>query len=71
VEKYEIKLTRLQEYNKQTTEYLSQEADDLPEYTSPVSPRSPTVVKVAAAGKKGKKWKLEEVERWSMVKRIW
>ncbi|GFZ42864.1 hypothetical protein JCM24511_00582 [Saitozyma sp. JCM 24511] len=59
------------EYNKQTTEYLSQEADDLPEYTSPVSPRSPTVVKVAAAGKKGKKWKLEEVERWSMVKRIW
>ena len=22
-------------------------------------------------GKKGKKWKLEEVERWTMVKRIW
>jgi hypothetical protein len=22
-------------------------------------------------GKKGKKWRLEEVERWSMVKRIW
>jgi hypothetical protein len=66
-----IELTRLQEYNKQTTEYLSQDADDLPEYTSPVSPRSPTAVKVAVAGKKGKKWKLEEVERWSMVKRIW
>lgn len=22
-------------------------------------------------GKRGKKWKLEEVERWTMVKRIW
>jgi hypothetical protein len=25
----------------------------------------------AGTGKKGKKWKLEEVERWTMVKRIW
>lgn len=24
-----------------------------------------------AGGKKGKKWRLEEVERWTMVKRIW
>ncbi|WVO17929.1 hypothetical protein L204_105627 [Cryptococcus depauperatus] len=27
--------------------------------------------KVAPDGKKGKKWRLEEVERWTMVKRIW
>nr|ODN87227.1 hypothetical protein L203_03499 [Cryptococcus depauperatus CBS 7841] len=27
--------------------------------------------KVAPEGKKGKKWRLEEVERWTMVKRIW
>ena len=24
-----------------------------------------------AEGKKGKKWRREEVERWTMVKRIW
>jgi hypothetical protein len=24
-----------------------------------------------AGAKKGKKWRLEEVERWTMVKRIW
>jgi hypothetical protein len=86
----------IQEYNKQTAQYLSQRADDLPEYTSPMSatatPATPfkprrsnpadtlgrRVVTEKSEGsadvagkKKGKKWKLEEIERWTMVKRIW
>ena len=76
-----------QEYNKQTSRYLSQDIDDLPEYQSPTSAVSPTVPfsypppvmpkpkadkeQAAGGGKKSKKWKLEEVERWTMVKRIW
>lgn len=31
----------------------------------------PPKIGPAPAGKKGKKWNLEEVERWTMVKRIW
>ncbi|ORY25255.1 eukaryotic membrane protein family-domain-containing protein [Naematelia encephala] len=84
-------------YNKQTTEYLSHQDDDLPEYTSPTSPASRQEekkdnVQVPGQGqnqnqhsildqkekekssksKSSKKsWKLEEVERWTMVKRIW
>ncbi|KAK4685453.1 transmembrane anterior posterior transformation protein 1, partial [Tremellales sp. Uapishka_1] len=66
------------EYNKQTKEHLSQAHDDLPEYT-PMSvasssvpfakPSPPTLQPKPKA--KGKKWHLEEVERWTMVKRIW
>ncbi|KIR96436.1 hypothetical protein L804_06271 [Cryptococcus deuterogattii 2001/935-1] len=85
------------EYNRQTREYLSKTADDLPEYSSLSSsilqegvPLPDTRVSHKNSGdqggsdkdrdkgvlktdgmKKGKKWKLEEVERWTMVKRIW
>ncbi|KJE02403.1 hypothetical protein I311_03800 [Cryptococcus gattii NT-10] len=85
------------EYNRQTREYLSKTADDLPEYPSLSSsilqegvPLPDTKVPRKNSGaqgesdkgrdkgvpktdgmKKGKKWKLEEVERWTMVKRIW
>lgn len=68
-------------YNKRTSEYLSKELDDLAEYPPPAVASSrvghnekgdstppPAPVK---NGKKGKKWRLEEVERWTMVKRIW
>lgn len=72
-----------QAYNKQTRQYLSRDDDDLPEYTSPAAAisRSRTQPKAPVDGggadgepvkkAKGKKWKLEEVERWTMVKRIW
>jgi hypothetical protein len=35
------------------------------------SAASPSEAGTGAGAKKGKKWKLEEVERWTMVKRIW
>lgn len=64
-----------QAYNKQTSQYLSKEADDLPDRNSPVATRPQTPAKPgseeALRKAKGKKWKLEEVERWTMVKRIW
>ena len=65
-----------QEYNKQTSQYLSRDRDDLPEYASPnvtpsMSSAAPQTAKPLGGGKKGKKWNLEEVERWTMVKRIW
>jgi len=73
----------LQEYNKRTTHYLSQDQDDLPEYSSPPPPAKATDPISAnkdlgnegnhppKKAKKGKSWKLEEIERWTMVKRIW
>lgn len=71
-----------QDYNKRTTYYLSQAQDDLAQYTStpPTSvaaksfPVNTPLAKEKIPrekGKKGKQWKLEEVERWTMVKRIW
>ncbi|RXK38837.1 hypothetical protein M231_03893 [Tremella mesenterica] len=79
------------EYNAQTTEYLSQDQDDLPGYQSPASAASPNTIfrsgstparnastpppgietRTNTSGKKSSKWKLEDVERWTMVKRIW
>ncbi|ODN80829.1 hypothetical protein L202_02972 [Cryptococcus amylolentus CBS 6039] len=81
------------EYNRQTKEYLTQPADDLPDYpsfaTSNSSKGSVPLPRAkqsndhrekegfaeekakSGGGKKGKKWRLEEVERWTMVKRIW
>ncbi|WVQ73897.1 hypothetical protein IAR50_003478 [Cryptococcus sp. DSM 104548] len=81
------------EYNRQTKEYLTQPADDLPDYPSfatsnstkgsvPLPRARPSddhrekeksgeEKAKAGGGKKGKKWRLEEVERWTMVKRIW
>ena len=71
-------LTGIKAYNKQTSQYLSRDDDDLPEYSSPAVTRAQTPAKGAVEGEggsqkrgKGKKWKLEEVERWTMVKRIW
>lgn len=71
-----------QEYNSKTTRYLSQDYDDLPDYPSIPSTNAlatPFSVKVAPGSEekprekssKTKRWKLEEVERWTMVKRIW
>ncbi|BEI80187.1 hypothetical protein CcaverHIS002_0107160 [Cutaneotrichosporon cavernicola] len=69
------------EYNKQTSRYLSKPDDDLPDHPSaPILRSTPQTTKLAEAeganaeGRvKGKKkaWRLEEVERWTMVKRIW
>lgn len=70
------------EYNSKTTRYLSQDYDDLPDYPSIPSTNAlatPFSVKVAPGSEekprekssKTKRWKLEEVERWTMVKRIW
>lgn len=72
-----------QEYNKETTRHLSQPDDDLPDHPStPILISPPRAAKRAetqtdgahgegrAKGKK-KAWRLEEVERWTMVKRIW
>jgi len=74
-----------QEYNKRTSEYLSKDDDELPQM-SPIAKRShgfsasvdESAPKPEGRGEgdggkkgKGKKWKLEEVERWTMVKRIW
>lgn len=62
------------EYNKRTSEYLSKDEDDL-SYGTPTVSRTrtfdPEEEKPAEKKGKGKKWKLEEVERWTMVKRIW
>jgi hypothetical protein len=75
-----------QEYHKQTSDFLSKAEDDLPEYSPPAVAVSSAAAhssesdkqadlnndkKAKSVGKKGKKWKLEEVERWTMVKRIW
>ena len=75
-----------QAYNKQTRQCLSRDEDDLPDYTSPAvtitqsqnRSQAPTPAQGGIADgeepvkkAKGKKWKLEEVERWTMVKRIW
>ena len=62
------------EYNKQTTRYLSHPDDDLPNQPSASAHATPRANGVQLDLKdKGKKksWKLEEVERWTMVKRIW
>lgn len=71
----EIGPDQVQAYNKQTSQYLSKQADDLPDYSSPAATRPQTPAKgggeESAKKGKGKKWKLEEVERWTMVKRIW
>ncbi|GMK54546.1 hypothetical protein CspeluHIS016_0111320 [Cutaneotrichosporon spelunceum] len=69
------------EYNKKTSRYLSQPDDDLPDHPSAPVLQSPpqsakrteaegTTAEGRAKGKK-KAWRLEEVERWTMVKRIW
>jgi hypothetical protein len=42
----------------------------LPDYSTPAGTKASSSVE-EKGGKKGKKWRLEEVERWSMVKRIW
>ena len=69
-------------YNKLTAEYLAK-GEELDAHPSPTQrsgvrqdeangntvPGGPGVG--GGGGKKGKKWKLEEVERWTMVKRIW
>jgi hypothetical protein len=76
-----------QEYIKETKRYLSSRDDDLPDYPAPpasataheTTPRASLPGLDGAPGKKegkpkpGKKktFKLEEVERWTMVKRIW
>lgn len=64
-------------YHKEVSRYLSQPADDLPDHASapisaadPATPRPTHAVLPKAQGKK-KNWRLEEVERWTMVKRIW
>jgi len=70
-------MTYGQEYNKRTSEYLSKDEDDLPygsptvsrTRTFPVGEEKPAPAEVKKG--KGKKWNLEEVERWTMVKRIW
>lgn len=49
-------------------------ANDSPGPPGPPVPEKDTIAPgrgALEAGKKGKKWKLEEVERWTMVKRIW
>lgn len=73
-------------YHKEVSRYLSQPADDLPDHAAapiptlghasaapqaadPATPR-PAHAALPKPGKK-KAWKLEEVERWTMVKRIW
>ncbi|KAL1410169.1 hypothetical protein Q8F55_004174 [Vanrija albida] len=63
-------------YEKETRKYLSQAIDDLPDHSTTSTPRPPqrggaeAAEDVAKAGKK-KTWRLEEVDRWTMVKRIW
>ncbi|EKD03720.1 hypothetical protein A1Q2_01946 [Trichosporon asahii var. asahii CBS 8904] len=64
-------------YHKEVSQYLSQPADDLPDHPSaPISaadPATPRPTHTALPKPQGKKknWKLEDVERWTMVKRIW
>lgn len=67
----------MQEYNKQTTAYLSRAEDDLPDHAAArpsannaSDKRESGSAPVKQDGKK-KSFKLEEVDRWTMVKRIW
>jgi hypothetical protein len=77
-----IKLTS-QEYNQRTKDFLSKADDDLPDYPSisrsslfspdvkPDIKSDPDTPKTSGKGEGRKKWRLEDVERWTMVKRIW
>jgi len=56
-------------YGKVVTQYLSRPDDDLPHY-SPVLNSTTDNPTVAASKSFKPKWRLEEVERWTMVKRI-
>ncbi|ORX36417.1 eukaryotic membrane protein family-domain-containing protein [Kockovaella imperatae] len=71
-------------YLRQVSQHLSKSEDDLPEYPMPSSNVQfpidsrdhPTLNLEGTRGPvadkaKRKQWKLEEVERWTMVKRIW
>ncbi|KAI9632300.1 eukaryotic membrane protein family-domain-containing protein [Dioszegia hungarica] len=60
------------DYRKHTSEYLSRAGDELPDYPAPSAFFSGTSRPPAEAKADGRKrWKLEDVERWTMVKRIW
>ena len=68
----------IQAYYRQAAVHLSKSEDDLPEYAMPSSAaQSPRAETGGTAGStvpdksKRKQWKLEQVERWTMVKRIW
>ncbi|TXT11025.1 hypothetical protein VHUM_01776 [Vanrija humicola] len=64
-------------YEKETRKYLSQTIDDLPDHSTTSTPRpvqrGGAEKETEEAPKPGKKkaWRLEEVDRWTMVKRIW
>lgn len=53
----------------QTTQFLARTDDELPLYP-PASTSLPNL-SMAAGREARRNWKLEDVERWTMVKRIW
>ena len=58
-----VRFSHCQKYNEQVRDHLSRKQDDMPKLETH---------KKEDDGKGGgkPKWKLEEVERWSMIKRI-